>query len=316
MAYLADTHPPVPALPDVDSMSSLLGAALAYALAGIPVVPFDPTKGAGKSCGNLIGGKALWYEQVTTDADQIKGWHKRFGGFQGLATSPGARGCVVIDVDKPDKFPRRFRPVLDSVPFVNTRPAEHSKRGHYWFLLPHGLVLGNPTFNWGDLRCAGGGVVLPPLGNRKVIRSGEIPPLPDQLAQYLKAGAGCGVLGAHTVDLQDFIATYTNGSRPKKLDALEKMHDKLSGYRSEHDAMREALRVGLSEAKAGCMPAKAVISMLSARWPQERSWAEFVRLAQWAATLAVNKDSADIMTVSNRLKGTDSRRYSKKLARP
>lgn len=302
-------HAPTPALPDVESMG-LLEAAFAYADAGIPVVPFDPRKGKGKSCGNLVGGEQLWYEQVTTDKTQIKAWHNRFGGFEALATSPGAIGAVVIDVDKPARFPRRFRPVLDCAPFVNTRPDEHAKRGHYWFLLPSGMAFTNSRLPWGDLRTAGGGLVLPPLENRRVVRSGQIPVLPDQLAQYLKASAGGRACLGQSVDLHDFIAAYTTSSRPQKLAALEKLHATLLGYKTEHDAMREALKVGLCEAKAGLVSAKSVISMLSARWPRSRGEAEFERLAQWAANVAAGRDTADITAVSNRLKGTDSRRYS------
>lgn len=97
-------------LPDTNGLS-VGRAARAYIDAGIPIAPFDPSKGNGKACWNL-----LHYRDVTTDRALIDSWREQFGPFKRLAlcTSPGAFGAVVLDVDKPNKFPRAWRPLLES----------------------------------------------------------------------------------------------------------------------------------------------------------------------------------------------------------
>lgn len=180
-------------LPDVSGLTPDQ-AALAYARCGVPVVPYNPAQGKGKSCWNLLG-----YRDVTTDLHRLRVWRARFGPFRALATSPGAFGCLVLDVDAPARFPKAWRELLNdpAVPFVATRPALSLRRGHYWFTVPPALALtlGNPAFEWGEVRCVGGGVVLPPYGDRAVVRPGAPPVLPDELTAALvpyaaKAGAG------------------------------------------------------------------------------------------------------------------------------
>ncbi|WP_369828090.1 bifunctional DNA primase/polymerase, partial [Mycobacterium sp. 852002-51163_SCH5372311] len=79
----------------------VFNAAMEYAANGIPVAPFDPSKGKGKSCWNLVG-----YRDITTSPAVLAQWRERFGPFKALATSPGQFGCVVIDVDRPRSTPR------------------------------------------------------------------------------------------------------------------------------------------------------------------------------------------------------------------
>ena len=70
--------------------------------------------------------------------------------------------------------------------------------------------------------------------------------------------------------------------------------------------MREALRVGLGEARIGYVPAKTVIAALLGRWPQERELGEFVRLVEWAVGVAGTGGTKAIQLVSDRCPGTDS----------
>lgn len=290
-------------LPDVSRLD-LFDAAREYAANGVPVAPFDTTKGKGKSCWNLVG-----YRDITTDAAQLLTWRQQFGPFQALATSPGAFGCIVIDVDRPILTPERLRPILAAGVYVNTRPDENPNRGHYWFTLPHGLTIGNPTLPFGEVRCLGGGVVLPPYGDRRVVRSGVPPAVPAELLSYLgkhrvQAGAGVGALGG-TVNLRKFCAKYRNNARPHKLDALLSMHASLLRRRSPHDAMREALKVGLAEARIGYVPARDVIVTLRDLWDRDRN--EFTRLVHWAVNVAESSDTTQLRLKSDRCPGTDSR---------
>lgn len=293
--------------PDVTGLD-VFDAAVEYAANGIAVAPFDPAKGKGKSCWNLVG-----YRDITTDAGQLLGWRERYGPFKALATSPGAFGCVVIDVDRPRATPRHLRKHLAAAVYVNTRPDESPNRGHYWFSLPKGLRLGNPTLPFGEVRCVGGGIVLPPYGDRRVVRAGPPPAMPQELASYLathvvQAGAGVRV-GSSGITVGQFCARYTGNARPHKLAALVKLHEVLRRRgRSPHDAMREALKVGLGEARIGYVPAKAVIRTLRDYWDRDRG--EFSRLVQWAIDVAVASEADQLRLKSDRCPGTDSREYA------
>lgn len=294
-------------------------AAFIYADAGIPVVPFDPTKGKGKSCGNLMRGSEPWYRQVTTDTNQLAAWREEFGGFAALATSPGAIGCLVIDVDTPQRFPREWREYLkdSSVPYVNTNPHV-PRKGHYWFALPQNVETGNPAFDWGDVRCVGGGIVLPPYrsreGNeRSVIRGGVPAMLPDELVRSLLV-AEAGVSSGRAVDLNEFFERYAGNAKPYKLKGLISLHDRELSRSNPHNAMREALKVGFSEAIIGYVPAETVLSVLAEScWERDRY--ELVNLARWCAAWALAQDSQAIRNKSDRPNGMDSRAIETALSR-
>lgn len=293
--------------PDVTGLD-VFDAACEYADKGIPVAPFDPSKGKGKSCWNLVG-----YREVTTSTDVLSRWREQFGPFKALATSPGAFGCLVIDVDRPQSTLRQLREHLAAAVYVNTRPDESPNRGHYWFRLPPGLQLGNPTLPFGEVRCVGGGVVLPPYGNRHVVRAGELPAVPAELIDYLsahrvQAGAGVVIAGNRT-SVGQFCRRYTGNDRPHKIPALVKLHQVLLARgRSPHDAMREALKVGLSEAHIGYVPARTVIRTLRDLWDRDRQ--EFTRLVCWAIDVAESSDTEQLQLKSDRCPGTDSREYA------
>lgn len=295
------------ALPDVAGLSPFL-AALEYAAHGIAVAPFDPSKGKGKSCWNLVG-----HQDVTTNEQLLFRWNRQFGPFQALATSPGQFGAVVLDVDRPRDCPAHLRSLLAAAPYANTRPEESPNRGHYWFALPEGIIFGNPALPFGELRCLGGGIVLPPYGNRLTVRTGTLPVLPDELIDFLepyRVQAGAGEARGST-SVEQFCAQYQEARRPHKLDALLTLHSgSLDRGRSEHDAMRDALRIGLGEARIGYMPAKAVIDALRERWPTGRSSREFQSLVQWAVDVAENANTEVLQMVSDRCPGTDTRQYS------
>lgn len=306
----------IPSVPETLS-DNVTSAALSWAAAGVPVAPFDPTKGKGKSCWNLVG-----YQAVTTNRAQLQTWRNQFGEFAALATSPGQFGCVVLDVDNPPLFPQAWRQYLDdpSVPFVATRPKESARRGHYWFSLPPGsstspapalASLGNPAFTWGEVRCHGGGIVLPPYGDRTVVRSGTPPVLPGELVSALEGHVVQAGAGEGQVDLAQFCASHTGNARPHKLPALLKLHSVLLDRgRSPHDAMREALRVGLGEARIGYVPAKEVVAALRDCWPAQRESGEFGRLVQWAVQVISDSNPDVLQLTSDRCPGTDSREYA------
>jgi hypothetical protein len=301
-------NPTAPAtLPDVNGLS-VPQAALAYVRSGIPVVPFDVARGNHKECGNLVGGDGLppWFEQVTTDHQQLRAWRAKFGRFTGLATSPGAFGCVVIDVDAPEHLPTHWRGYLtdQSVPYVSTR-ATQKRRGHYWFAC--GEALPNRSYVWGDVRSVRGGIVLPPYEGRTTVRAGVPPTLPSELLEAFKAGAG-GV--RDLVDLAAFIARHTEQRLPGKLKGIRAIYAREAKH-SRHNAAREALTLGFREARAGYVSAQNVYDAIREQWSKGQR--EFVRLAQWCASVADETELAEITAKSTRDRGMDSRKYGNKL---
>lgn len=303
--------------PNVNGLS-VGRAALAYVEAGIPIVPFDPSKGNHKQCGNLVGNPNdpddRWYRHVTVDHDQIRAWRGRFGKFEALATSPGQFGCLVIDLDYPEHWPATWRRHLQSAPYVNTRSSIRHK-GHYWFTLtPTAPAIGNRSFIWGELRSVGGGIVLPPYTNRDtgeartVVRSGAIPRLPDELAQSFIAGAvGVGEL----VDLAEFLGRHCDETKGYKLKGVAGIFDREMN-RSRHNAARIALTVGFGEARLGYVAAQKVYD--SIRWRWTKTDHEFRALARWCASVAQSTPLDELKAKSDRTKGSDSRRYATQLA--
>jgi len=312
-------------LPDTNGLS-MGRAAKAYIDAGIPIVPFNPARG--KVCGNLLGNASddqdNWYHHVSTDRAVIDSWRRKFGPFRqlGLATSPGAFGAIVLDVDKPDDFPRDWRSLLETAPFTQTRPDEHLKRGHYWFMLPasHPPV-GNPKHPWGEVRSTGGGLVLAPFPNdaRHVVRSGPLPEISAELLSLVAVGR-CGSRGSRgTPSVEEFCKRHTGAKyadKPQvgegKLNGQITIHkQKLAAGMNEHDAMVYMLRMGLGEAERGFVSAKAVLDTFRARW--NRSDREFQDIARWTVAIIEGSSEqarAEFEAMSRRDKRSDSREYA------
>lgn len=319
-------------LPDINPLS-VPQAALAFVEAGIPIVPFDPKRGNHKQCGNLVGNPRdpadNWYSHVTTDHSQIRAWRRRFGRFEALATSPGEFGCVVIDLDYPDLWPARWRKYLkdQSVPYVNTRPSVHKRKGHYWFTLPptapaltNSVIYNDSGQRCGELRCLGGGIVLPPYTNidtgdmRTVVRSGIPPVLPNELLSAFKASAGGGV--SVDITLEEFRAKYVDvdPKRTKKLDGLRTYYR--NSTKAAHVAMLDILIKGMGEARIGYVRADDAIATCRELWPKDRPAYEFQRLCADVARYVEGLPPDQIKLRSDRAKGSDSTRYSAKLALP
>ena len=123
--------PCIPELPpDVDKLT----AALAYADAGLYVLPVG--RGT-KNPGSVVGKQ--WQVEVQPRPEVIAAWFA--GTDHGIAMHCGRSGAVVFDVDKPELLPdagRRPR----TAPYQSTRP-DVPGRGHYVFAMPSGRTIGN-----------------------------------------------------------------------------------------------------------------------------------------------------------------------------
>lgn len=291
---------------------SVFQAALMYADAGIPIAPFSPFAGK-KACGNILGdcrfreelglGPGLWHSHATTHKPTLERWNRTLNGFQGIATSPGRCACVVLDIDTPELFPAQHRQSCKATAHIITRGK---RRGHYWFSLPASAPpIGNPAFEFGEIRCMGGGLVLPPypLDNRKVAKSGQILDLPTGLMELIAASR---VVGPR-VKLEEFCAKHKGNRYPDKLKGLKGLYNYHLNRLPPHTAMRKTLQTGLGEAALGWVPAQEVMKTLRAKW--NRSPREFHSLAVWCATWVESSDLTELEQISRRGKGTDSRQY-------
>jgi hypothetical protein len=175
-------------------MGALVEQALAYAAAGVPVLPVHtPLPGGGCSCGHAAcprPGKhprtAHGLTGASTDADLVRSWWRRWP-----AANIGLRTGVVADVCDVDS-PAGLRAVLRRTgPFAGP-VVRTGSGGWHLYLAPTGL--GNrvrllPDVDW---RGAGGYVVAPPSrhvsGRRyrwlRPLSAGP-PPCPPALAALL-----------------------------------------------------------------------------------------------------------------------------------
>ncbi|MEU0499371.1 AAA family ATPase [Mycobacterium sp. NPDC006124] len=317
-------------------------AAMQYAANEIPVVVFDAGLGNHKQCGNLVGDASAdgdkWHEHVSTDATVIAGWFEAFGArATGIATSPGAADCVVLDVDRPDEVPAHWWPWLDTAPFQSTR-SDDGRRGHYWFDQPSGERIGCPAMAWGEVRGDGGGLILSPTRHAKAgaggryewIRQGEAQTLPEAIAAELRTKGqrqGGVVRLVTTTDVSEFIAKHTTTTRPGALAAIvEDFHLSRAGQRKRRGRIEDRTPLNRHDAEFAslCRIARAAaVDKVSASEGREaietasrencaqrgedfqpddfaHSWSDAVRRA-----LAVDPDV--LAARENRAKGTDSR---------
>jgi hypothetical protein len=161
--------------------------ALAMARAGFRVGPLiDGTKNPGSMLGKS------WPTRTSADPKQIVDW---YAGMGQIGVFLHCVGLVVFDVDRPDLVPDWMWQHLDTAPMISTRRDGDPRRGHYIFAAPDGRRLGNSLGKlprgWGEVRGAGGVIVLPGTGHERADghylqrRAGVVPVLPAQIADQL-----------------------------------------------------------------------------------------------------------------------------------
>jgi hypothetical protein len=255
----------------ISALSPIASTALELIATDIPIVVFDATVGNGKQCGNLVGNASddtdKWHRHVSADKAVIHGWLADFGPrATGIATSPGAVDAVVLDIDKPGHLPPPWWSLLSTAPFQST-DADDERRGHYWFDLPPGERFGNPAFDWGEIRCDGGGLILAPTpharrskgGRYKWMRIGETPTLPEAIAAVIRAKNNDhqGRVVVTDVDVEAFCQAHGGNERP---NALRNLTNQIRKARSStRNLVRDKLRIAAKEAKADLYPYRRAI---------------------------------------------------------
>ncbi len=202
----------VPAFP---AGVSVAVAAQAYATDGWYVLPVNPLT---KHAGSVLG--TGWPERCTRNAGMVR---FLFADDVGLALHVGRSGAVVFDVDRPDLLPELLKEHLDvhDGPFQSTRPASPG-RGHYCYLQPPGVALGNGKGSlrgeWGEVRGTNGVIIVQPTPHEKVAngglyrwgRTGNVPVLPPALLVALRSSTD------EPSQHQPIVSQAGRGGRPRR----------------------------------------------------------------------------------------------------
>ncbi len=297
-------------MPDVAGLSPA-EAALAYARAGWYLLPTDPSDV--KNPGSVVRGH--WQGKSSRDPQQIRAWWQENPDY-GIALHVGRSGAVAfdLDIDDIDLITRAGRPhiaeALRSATAVQGTRC-HGDRGHYLFATAVGDSFGNgpgPFRRWGQVRGCNGVIVAAPTPHPNANaryewrRVGALSPLPGALRSCLSEGA-VDADPLTRAELETFLDTYT-GRGCGREDCLNSPKGPVTRFEhqvvegnSRHDTMLRVLLWALSEAMAGCYPAREALDQLHRAFRAaftdkddpvrlRHLDEEFARLAQWAAAHA------------------------------
>lgn len=271
--------------------------ALAYAKAGLYVLPVLTQDGSGKenrsgkNPGSVVG--AGWHHKSSRDPAQIAAWFTGKGeGELAIALHIGRSGLVALDVDEPQKLHGVWKQAVEGVG-CNSLPPFHASRaqtgaakgkGHYLFACFPGEYFANTGVKrksagggemaWGEVRGRNGVIIVEPSPHPAVregtdasaayrwIRTGDIPLRPDYLAEVLpKAGEVDDSLTDSEV--QKCFASWSKGADTSMLKpVIESFNKEIEDGGSHHEAMVTALCWAMREARAGFYTAKTASSRL------------------------------------------------------
>jgi len=300
-------------VPDVAGLP-LGEAALAYAQAGWHVLPTDPSDV--KNPGSVVHGH--WQDKSTRDPEQIRAWWRANPSY-GIALHVGKSGAVAfdLDLDDLDVITRAGRPhiteALRSAAAIQGTRCR-GDRGHYLYATAPGESFGNGAGSfrrWGQVRGRNGAIVAAPTphpdaetkaGRYQWKRAGTLGQLPEALRACLSEGAD-EADPLTKAEMYAFLDTYTGGGcergncRNSPKGPVTKFKNEVAQGCSRHDTMVRVLPWALSEAMAGCYPAREALDLLHGVFtaaftenddPVRRSHLgdEFLRIAQWAAAHA------------------------------
>jgi bifunctional DNA primase/polymerase-like protein/AAA domain-containing protein len=252
-------------IPDVNPDADMLSWALAYVEAGWYVLP---VKRGSKSPGSVVGDR--WQYQSSRDPKVLAAWFA--GTDHGIVLHCGRSGAVVFDVDYPNNLPEVLARHLDTAPFQSTRP-DVKGRGHYVFSMPPGRTIGNSTGSlgggWGEVRGTNGVILVEPTGHPDGgeywwDRTGELPPLPEELAELL-SDASPAHDAATDAAVRAFIAEHTARTEPGALRGLlSALRRKFEAGESRHMSTLSVTTGAMKEARAGLYTPREAIDAV---WP-------------------------------------------------
>lgn len=290
---------------------SLLNEALAYAEAGWYVLPTNP--GDIKNPGSVVGGS--WPEQSSREPEQIRAWWTENPNY-GIALHVGRSGAVAFDLDIDSLVVIRAEgrgDVADAL--ANAGAIQGTRRsgdrGHYVFLMPPAEQVGNGAgafMRWGQVRGKNGVIIAAPTphpdadGDYHWTSSGCVTALPKVLRDCLSEAAESND-PLTDAELEAFLDTYQGGGcgradcRHKVSGPVKQFEEHVANGASRHDTMLKVAPWAMSEAMAGCYPAREAFGKLystySAAFNGDGDRArvtqlgdEYQRIAKWAAAQA------------------------------
>lgn len=310
-----------PFVPNVDGLSTAK-AAVAYAEAGLTLVPINPGT---KSAGSLLG--KGWWQQASCQPELVRLWFAEYRRA-GIGLLTGANGLVVFDLDL--ELPATAS-LPEELAFLRSTVFQASRtggpRGHYLFTSDETHSSGDFYLKdgtvAGQVRSGNTIIVVQPTphsagGEYRWVRTGVVPPLPNDATSYLRPRA----VSANAGGLKEFLAKYrlnpadlTDAQKSRadgKLRGVMSIHSKeLCSTGSRHNAMRAAMWVGLSEAVIGYVDARTVLKTLRPLW--DKGADEFRALAESVADHVRTLDPEVLQAKSDRCRGDDSRWYADRL---
>jgi hypothetical protein len=293
-------------IPKIGDDCDNLTAAAIYANAGIYVLPVKPGT---KHPGSRVGDR--WQDKSTRDPEQLVAWFA--GSGDGIAFDLGRSGLIALDVDKTNLVPEWLwhTMIQSGAPYQQTRPNSGG-RGHYLFRMPEGRRIGNGKGGLAgmglDVRGAGGVIIVQPTvhpdgGEYRWIVTGEVPELPDDIAEKL-TDTEQPESAATDAEVYEFVAGATGVENTRLLSTwTRKFTAEVERLDSRHDAMVSILTAALEEAMAGYFPARDAVDILREQFVQsmietgdagrklseQAAQAEFQGILSWAVGQAKTK---------------------------
>jgi hypothetical protein len=284
---------------------SILDTACGYGRAGMSVFPVHFNPGAADDKAPMPG--YLWQERasvvvahIVDDFDlAIQTWGE---SNVSVSWALGQDGYMAIDLDQPEE-PEWW----DAVNYAGITNV--TKRGvHLIFKNPPGMSPSNstaqfPTRGWGDIRGAGGYIVVAgpdrPGFDAEQIAAAQPFPRPEWLSEY-----GGGALAVSSKGVTDFATAHNTSSDLQSerlklngiVGAIDKfMRDWKGESGNRHELCQWLLTTAAEESLRGYYPFKAAVVLIREWWidvmkaePQRHS-REFEAMCRWAVGRALSK---------------------------
>lgn len=141
---------------DDESGSDVLSLALGYAARGWHVFPVS-----GKHPIEVFGGKRMaWSRASTTDPERITAWYAGSSGL-GIGLDCGKSGLVAFDADRKEDFYSWLKALPGGFSLLDGAFVQRGNPERVTFVFRQPLdVLGCPKPSWGEVKGAGGYIVL------------------------------------------------------------------------------------------------------------------------------------------------------------
>ncbi|MCA1707335.1 MAG: bifunctional DNA primase/polymerase, partial [Actinobacteria bacterium] len=316
-----------PYVPDLPEGCSTYDGALAYANAGLFILPIVPS--GTKHAGSVVGKR--WQDWSSRNPEQIAKWYtgNKFVARRGIALHAGPSNLVIIDADNPDKLTPAIRAAIEQCnpPCQITRTD--GSRAHYLFTVPNGWQFSNSSYPWGQIRAGNGVIISAPSEHEKASENGTyewkvtgaIPELPAEVANELKTRQRTGtpdlekseyIPPATDAEVEAFLDKCKGNEAPELIEGvLSKFDEWIGAGKSRHDSARDAACWGAREALVNAYPAKDFFEKLGDRFVKamqaprrvgcrvlSTGWAidEFCGITRWAIGRALDDTPEKIVS--------------------